>query len=441
MSVPTHNLYDFVHQVAEKGYLIFYFYPFGHKHLNDIVCYQSCNLYDDQSAYIGLQHYSNIEKHKRICNTHNTALKIFPDELIDLITLKRYNKVLLCHDQEPLNFDYYEDYYNHKDFIDSSASTRVRYEIENTSNLRWCHPNSLEKKWILLHSELNSQELKKYESTGNYIGAYWWSHAMLSLDWYRFAKYDLSLNPAADIKKLFLIYCRDCTGTRQYRKNFLDLLTQYQIESYQIGSFLDNDVTSNDSATYNCYDFNNSGISVVLETVFDQRIHLTEKTLRPIACGHPFILAAGPKSLEYLRSYGFKTFSPWINESYDNEPDAQKRLNLIADELKRIENLPTPVKNRIIEECLIIAEHNKKLFFSQEFENIITEELALNIDLAKKQLVNNFDWQKLKIQRMQVEANEPGAYDSDPKTVYIEKLLNHCEENGTLENYVPLLKK
>jgi hypothetical protein len=48
----------------------------------------------------------------------------------------------------------------------------------------------------------------------------------------------------------------------------------------------------------------------VAETVFDTRIHLTEKTLRPIACGHPFILAAGPGSLKYLQTYGFRTFSP-----------------------------------------------------------------------------------------------------------------------------------
>jgi hypothetical protein len=50
---------------------------------------------------------------------------------------------------------------------------------------------------------------------------------------------------------------------------------------------------------------------------------LTEKALRPIACGQPFILAATPGSLQYLRSYGFKTFSGYIDETYDTIQEMQ----------------------------------------------------------------------------------------------------------------------
>jgi hypothetical protein len=105
-----------------------------------------------------------------------------------------------------------------------------------------------------------------------------------------------------------------------------------------IDQFLDNKFSSAASADYDPNDFINSEISVILETVFDdRRIHLTEKTLKPIACGHPFILAAGPGALEYIRSYGFKTFAPYIDESYDQETDSLKRLEKIEQSNFRLD--------------------------------------------------------------------------------------------------------
>ena len=47
------------------------------------------------------------------------------------------------------------------------------------------------------------------------------------------------------------------------------------------------------SADFDIEDYNNTDIEVVLETLFDDtRWHLTEKALRPIACGQPFMFAA-----------------------------------------------------------------------------------------------------------------------------------------------------
>jgi hypothetical protein len=250
-------------------------------------------------------------------------------------------------------------------------------------NLRWVHPESGQKTWILLHSELNSAELNKYESTGSFIGAYWWSHAMLSLDWYRFAQHDPALDITDEYKKLFLIYCRDTTGSRTYRKTFISGVEEKNIvNDCQIGSFLNYSVTSDSSAIYDAIDHNQTAISVVLETVFDARIHLTEKTLRPLACGHPFILAAGPGSLALLKKYGFQTFSPYINESYDTVQDNDLRLSLIVDEMKRIQLLSDNEKSELINQCNLIAEFNKAHYFSKDFFNSIVTELKNNVDSA-----------------------------------------------------------
>jgi hypothetical protein len=302
--------------------------------------------------------------------------------------------VLFCHDQEPLLFDYYNDDIKHmKEFYDSTAEVQpLSPELKNL-NLRWVHPLSLQKTWILLHSELNSNELARYESTGSFVGAYWWSHAMLALDWYRFAEHDPALHINDGYQKLFLIYCRDTTGSRDYRKTFISGIEEKNIvDDCQVGSFLNYSVTSDSSAIYDSVDHVQTAISVVLETVFDSRIHLTEKSLRPLACGHPFMLAAGPGSLALLRKYGFQTFSPYINETYDTVQDRDLRLDHILAEMKRIQQLPAYEKSELINQCNLIAEFNKKHFFSTDFFNQIVKELHDNVNSAFEQHQGQIDF-------------------------------------------------
>jgi hypothetical protein len=127
---------------------------------------------------------------------------------------------------------------------------------------------------------------------------------------------------------------------------------------------------------------------------------LTEKTLRPIACGQPFILAAGPGALDYIRSYGFKTFSPWIDESYDQETDSLKRMEKIIYSMKQIENLQGQDREDFFQEIKSIAEFNKKHFFSDEFFNQIKDELKNNLNSAMQQVTKSqgkiyLSWLKL----------------------------------------------
>ena len=369
MSVPTHNLYDFVHRVTKNRFLLRYFYPFESRYLKDCVNLL-CNDWTQGPNNIDIKHrFDQILK---------------DDSEITNTSLSTLQPVLFCHDQEPLFFDYYLDEIPHmQEFSESVRANQFASKELKNLNLRWVHPTSLQKTWILLHSELNSAELNKYESTGSFVGAYWWSHAMLSLDWYRFAQHDPALDITDEYKKLFLIYCRDTTGSRTYRKTFISHLKKNNLDdNCQIGSFLDYNITSDSSAIYDAIDHNQTAISVVLETVFDARIHLTEKTLRPLACGHPFILAAGPGSLALLKKYGFKTFSPYINETYDTVQDNDLRLQLIVDEMKRIQLLPDSERTELITRCNQIAEINKAHYFSNDFFNQIVKELQDNVAAA-----------------------------------------------------------
>jgi len=248
-----------------------------------------------------------------------------------------------------------------------------------------------------------------------------------------------------NVEKLFLVYALGLSGTRKYRKEFIRLIqcNTDLCSKTQIGSFLEKyKVSSDSSATYFHHDFNHTYISVVLETVFDDRIHLTEKTLRPIAVGHPFIIANGPGSLEYLRSYGFQTFSPFIDESYDCIKDHSERMNAIVAEMQRINNLNYKDKMRLIDNCRSIAQSNKKIFFSDNFFKTIIDELRNNVfDAFNSYKDNLFDYKHMLARLEEKNKCSKNSHDKKDyvKTIEIcnSSLIKHLSKGGTLENYVP----
>ena len=62
----------------------------------------------------------------------------------------------------------------------------------------------------------------------------------------------------------------------------------------------------------------------------------TEKIFKPLANFQPFLFLSFPGALKELKRLGFKTFSPFIDESYDDELDEIKRFNLIYNEIARL---------------------------------------------------------------------------------------------------------
>ena len=77
--------------------------------------------------------------------------------------------------------------------------------------------------------------------------------------------------------------------------------------------------------------------SLVSESHFVQdTLYLSEKIWKAMANNHIFIAVAPFETLKSLRSRGFKTFSPYIDESYDNEKNHYKRLRKIAIEVEKL---------------------------------------------------------------------------------------------------------
>ena len=124
---------------------------------------------------------------------------------------------------------------------------------------------------------------------------------------------------------------------------------------------------------------------VVTETVAQgRRHHLTEKTFKPICLRMPFVLLSTQGSLQYLRSYGFKTFGDVWDESYDDELDDYVRIKKIADLLKQLDAKTLEEKNHLFQQCQHIVEHNYQHFYNGGFEAILWAELTTMFDAIKK---------------------------------------------------------
>ena len=110
--------------------------------------------------------------------------------------------------------------------------------------------------------------------------------------------------------------------------------------------------------------YENSLFSLVTETNFYRRegfesiLTITEKTFKPIISLHPFLLVSIPGSLRALKELGYKTFHPWINETYDLEQDDALRLKKIVDEVERLSNLNDSEVIEFIKNVKSIVMHN-----------------------------------------------------------------------------------
>lgn len=378
MNIPFEKLYDYISSRFGVNCVIYRFLPHGSRKLADLTQLNDIDL----------------------------AWK-------DLVQ----SPTVLIHDQEPLCPDFY-----HQNQIKNSLPDwfmnnmpLARCVIDNPHLLDFLSESNLASvrkgfttydKNILIHSEINSSAVTYYQEHG-FETVYWWSHAMIARDWYRYAEADPNLVYRHEPPIMFNVYNRAWSGPREYRMKFADLMIDSGLDSHCKISFArqdqgrhwrDHDFINpvlrpvNDleclpenltdswfSADYDAKDYQQCWWDVVLETVFDNTcVHLTEKILRPIACGKPFICAAGAGSLATLRSYGFETFHELIDESYDQETDSLRRLEKITAVMQQISSWTPLQKTQARRRSAEIAAKNKQRFFSGSFQDQVFEELDIH---------------------------------------------------------------
>jgi len=366
MSVPLDRLYNFLQDICNQDILIYRFLPHGSRKIEDCLPLTEPN-------------YKYLEENPKV--------------------------QMICHDQETLDYKSYE-----VPLELHSKINNIPYPVFNKVSKHGAM--NYYDQILLLHSEMRSKDLEWFENNGS-TGVYWWSHAIIARDWYRYAEIDPLLYKEKNPKVDFLIYNRAWSGLREYRLKFTELVLNQSLQSfcqlnfnpydnnahYKEHKFVNSafaltrddlceyfDPTTVDaaaSADYSNLDYQNCAIEVVLETVFDDtKWHLTEKTLRPLACGVPFILASTPGSLQYLQSYGFKTFHNYFDESYDLIHDPVQRLECIVHLMKQLSSLPQNQKQQLYSNLQSICDFNRQRFFSKSFYTQVVEEFVTNFSQA-----------------------------------------------------------
>ena len=94
------------------------------------------------------------------------------------------------------------------------------------------------------------------------------------------------------------------------------------------------------------------------------------------------------RQLEYLRSYGFRTFASVVDESYDTIEDPALRLEAIVKAMKEITEWTEPIRAEKLALANQIAKYNRKHFFSDKFINQVTDELYTNLKAGLEELEN-----------------------------------------------------
>lgn len=262
---------------------------------------------------------------------------------------------------------------------------------------------------IIVTSELQSQDLEKICQTYDLRRDYYFFHGWAALDWYRGYNHSYLAKPWRGRSFQYRFMCPNniIGGGRQHRLRLFAQLVQRDLVNRNLVSFPDVCPYEHESAQslankWNIdlppcqlpriidhpgdhsnqshrIDFWAQGTQafahVVTETVFDStRLHLTEKTFKPIVMQQPFVLVAPRGSLAYLRSYGFRTFGDIWDEGYDDLDDIS-RIGAIADLLDTISSWSDQEVIEAQQQIADTVEHNYQWFYGG-FQDLLWQELT-----------------------------------------------------------------
>ena len=284
----------------------------------------------------------------------------------------------------------------------------------------WWFCNTSQRRFKFLANSEISRLKKEICKEFYFLDFYFFFHGFLALSWYNDIKY---FKKTYNFKNSYICLNNLCSGDRSYRLHLISKLKQRNLLAcgsvslnLENSKLIQNELTdSNSKLSKNAkkeiftnlgfdqpslildtevfsgklsgdFDFTtvqlwqDSFFHIVTETVFYyDKLHLTEKIFKPIVSKRPFILVASAGNLNYLKSYGFKTFDRWIDESYDLEQDNDTRIEKIVENIEYICSLSQTQQQNLMQEMQEILDYNYNHFYGN-FKNIIVNELVDNFE-------------------------------------------------------------
>lgn len=343
-------------------------------------------------------------------------------------------KKIFFYDQEPLLKSITEKYIEHYQHFQKYTLDELK-EKYNLSNKEFQYyledPNRAYKLPACICVSEHSSYIVELSKSYKLNILYYFFHGFAALDWYR-GYYALNYNKSVVKKqKDFITYNRLITEDRSYRIYFISQLAKHNLLDKGLVSFgvsddgqhwrdelernnnsklsdyarneiwntlpdlpqrmiIDNEYCLGSASSRITYTLDTKMINdtldvnafwhIVTETVFYyDKLHLTEKIFKPIVSKQPFMLIGAPGNLEYLKSYGFKTFDSVIDESYDTIQDNDARIDAVVKQLNWYCSLSDSDKLDVMKKLEPIIEYNFHHFYGK-FKEIIVDELITNCE-------------------------------------------------------------
>lgn len=112
----------------------------------------------------------------------------------------------------------------------------------------------------------------------------------------------------------------------------------------------------------------------VFPATFKGDVFFSEKIYKPISFKHPFLLFGVPNSLSIFKSFGYKTFDRWFDESYDSIDNPNLRYKFLLSEIKRLVALSDEQWVEMIHEMTPVLEYNYNHFLTKPYDRRITKD-------------------------------------------------------------------
>jgi hypothetical protein len=202
--------------------------------------------------------------------------------------------------------------------------------------------------------------------------------------WWQSLNFDQYV-PTVEKTKKFLMLMRLQKPHRDRIYRCLTPILNQSIYSYVArGKKLASDIEESDTNWQRHFDpawYDSTHFSVVVESSMQAPTFVTEKTYKPLAYYHPFVVFGAPGTLSHVRNQGFETFEHIIDESYDKKPLESLRFtqvcDIIFDLVNQLEKNSMLFQDPLTQQKL---QHNHNTFFNRRLvEKLFCDDILTQI--------------------------------------------------------------
>jgi hypothetical protein len=138
--------------------------------------------------------------------------------------------------------------------------------------------------------------------------------------------------------------------------DYTSFATLYQKNDHKITSSVQGNWTA-------CDWYQEVFVDIVTETVYNYPYAcFSEKIMRPIVAGRPFVLFGAAHTLEFLHHLGFQTFNDYWDESYDSMTDPNQRFEMLCSVVQEIASWPIDLCRKHLQSMKSIFQHNQDIY-------------------------------------------------------------------------------